>query len=205
MRTLLLLLLTSAVSQAVYAQHLDVQVVNRSNQPLANVAVILRGLPDAHMAHHATMDQRDETFVPEFLVVPKGSEVQFPNNDRVMHHVYSFSDAKSFDLPLYQHTVPNPVRMDQPGVVVVGCNIHDQMVGHILVTESSYVAMTDADGRVRFTDLPARPTEVVVWQPGLGAVGDLSTPVRKDSVRVKVKKRTVAERGSGALSWSEDY
>jgi plastocyanin len=88
------------------------------------------------------MAQQKKQFVPEVLVVPVGSEVRFPNHDTVRHHVYSFSPAKKFELKLYTGTPANPVLFDRPGVVVLGCNIHDQMVGWILVVDTPYYAQT---------------------------------------------------------------
>src|SRR5262245_4179677 len=75
----------------------------------------------------ATLDQIDKQFVPNLLPIPVGTEVQFPNHDQIHHHVYSFSRAKSFDLPLYKGEEKPSVVFDQPGVVDVGCNIHDWM------------------------------------------------------------------------------
>ena len=39
------------------------------------------------------------------------------------------------------------VVFDKPGVVVLGCNIHDWMVGYVYVSESPYFAKTNAEGR----------------------------------------------------------
>ena len=102
----------------------------------------------------AVMDQRDTAFVPGVLPVQAGTSVSFPNSDNVQHQVYSFSAAKPFELPLYAGTPLEPVRFDTPGVVVVGCNIHDWMIGHIVVLDTPHFGKTGADGRVRLQAPP---------------------------------------------------
>jgi hypothetical protein len=96
-----------------------------------------------------------------------GSTVAFPNRDSVRHHVYSFSPAKRFELPLYAGVPAQPVLFDKPGVVVLGCNIHDWMIGYIYVSESPWFAKTGADGKALLADLPARAYTVRVWHPQL--------------------------------------
>lgn len=115
----------------------------------------------------AEVAQEKRRFVPEVLVVTTGTQVQFPNHDTVRHHVYSFSPAKKFELKLYSGTPANPVLFDQPGVVVLGCNIHDQMVGWILVVETPYYARADASGAVRIDKVPPGEYTLNVWHPGL--------------------------------------
>jgi hypothetical protein len=112
------------------------------------------------------VDQVDKEFVTRVQAVLAGSAVTFPNHDSVRHQVYSFSPAKRFELPLYTG-VPQAVVFDKPGVVVLGCNIHDWMVGYVYVSESPYFAKTDAAGRATITDLPPRDYVVRVWHPQL--------------------------------------
>lgn len=115
----------------------------------------------------AEVAQERRRFVPEVLVVTAGTQVQFPNHDTVRHHVYSFSPAKKFELKLYSGTPANPVLFDQPGVVVLGCNIHDQMVGWILVVETPYYAQADAAGAARIDKVPPGEYTLNVWHAGL--------------------------------------
>jgi len=119
------------------------------------------------------VDQVDKEFVPKVQVVPAGTRITFPNRDSVRHQVYSFSPAKRFELPLYTGT-PEAVVFDKPGVVVLGCNIHDWMVGYIYVSESPYFAKTDAAGRAVLADLPPHEYVVRVWHPQL-AVAEEAT------------------------------
>ena len=128
----------------------------------------------------AVMDQKDKQFVPHILVVRTGTEIQFPNSDTVSHHVYSFSPAKSFELALYrQGTVHPPLLFDTPGEVTLGCNIHDDMVGYILVVDTSFFAMTGANGEASLTGLAPGKYRVSVWTPRLKRA-DLPAPVEID-------------------------
>jgi len=85
----------------------------------------------------------------------------------VRHHVYSFSPAKKFELPLYQGVPASPVVFDKPGVVVLGCNIHDWMVAYVYVSESPHFSRTDAHGNAAIAELPAKAWTVRVWHPQL--------------------------------------
>ena len=111
------------------------------------------------------MDQKDQAFVPRVLVVNVGASVEFPNNDSVSHQVYSFSAAKRFQLPLYKGEAHPPVTFDRPGLVVLGCNIHDSMVGYIYVTPAPYFGTTDAGGAITLRDLPRGDYRVTLWSP----------------------------------------
>jgi plastocyanin len=113
----------------------------------------------------AVMDQKDRAFVPRLLVVNVGASVEFPNNDSVSHQVYSFSAAKRFQLPLYKGEAHPPVTFDQPGLVVLGCNIHDSMVGYIYVTPAPFFGITDATGTLTLKDLPKGDYRVTIWSP----------------------------------------
>ncbi len=116
----------------------------------------------------AEIVQQRMRFNPDVLVVPVGTAVSFPNRDTVRHHVYSFSPAKKFELKLYAGVPANPVLFDQPGVVVLGCNIHDQMVGWVLVVETPYYAHgTAPDGSVRLENVAAGSYQLRVWHEAL--------------------------------------
>lgn len=131
----------------------------------ADARAAVRPLADARIA------QQGKRFVPEVSVVPVGTEVQFPNLDKVRHHVYSLSPIRPFELKLYAGAPANPVRFDQPGVAVLGCNIHDRMVAWVVVVETPHHALTAADGRLRLADVPPGSYTLRVWHPSL-PVGD---------------------------------
>ncbi|HEX6996915.1 MAG TPA: methylamine utilization protein [Gammaproteobacteria bacterium] len=149
----------------------DVRVLDREGLPVAGVAVYAQ--PEGTVAPlapsgpppTAVMDQKHKAFVPHVLVVQRGTEVAFPNNDTVSHHVYSFSPAKTFELALYKGDRYPPVRFDTAGVVVLGCNIHDGMLGYILVVDTPHFALTDGDGRARLAGVSDGDYAVHVWTP----------------------------------------
>jgi plastocyanin len=150
-RVVFLLSVTWATS--VSADMLTVQVLGPNGEPVPEVAVFVKqpGLVASFEGEPPTavMDQVDMRFVPHVLVVRKGTLVEFPNSDVVAHHVYSFSRPNNFALPLYKGKPPGPVKLDDEGVVTLGCNIHDQMLGYIVVVDSDAFGVTDEDGIVK--------------------------------------------------------
>ncbi|AVS72001.1 methylamine utilization protein [Paracidovorax avenae] len=165
--TLLLALFAGTAARAALVQ---VMVQDGTGKPLQGAVAFLDSAQARRQAKplaSAEVAQEKRTFVPEVLVVTAGTQVQFPNHDTVRHHVYSFSPAKKFELKLYSGTPANPVLFDQPGVVVLGCNIHDQMVGWILVVETPYYGRSDASGTVRLDKVPPGEYTLRVWHPGL--------------------------------------
>jgi len=126
----------------------------------------LASTPAAPTSHRVTMEQIGRQFRPYILPVPRGVEVEFPNRDRTAHHVYSFSPVRSFELPLYKGDFPEPVTFDKPGIVPLGCNIHDWMIGYIVVVDAPY--FTQLDGRVAvFEDLRPGSYEITIWHPSI--------------------------------------
>ena len=117
----------------------------------------------------SVVDQVDREFIPKVTAILVGTAVRFPNHDNIRHQVYSFSPAKRFELPLYAGIPAEPVVFDKPGVVVLGCNIHDWMIAYIYVSESPYFARTGKDGKALLAELPARAYTVRVWHPQLDA------------------------------------
>ena len=109
------------------------------------------------------MTTRDKQFVPRTLTIPVGSRVRFPNEDVILHNVFSVSGANSFDLGLYRRGKGKEQKFDQPGLVRVFCNVHHSMVGYILVLQSPFVATPDAEGRFVLTGLPKGPGRLTVW------------------------------------------
>jgi len=148
------------------AATLQAQMLDAAGKPLANAVVTLRGAAGAaHSVSTDVMDQVDRQFVPNVLVVRTGEAVKFPNSDNIRHHVYSFSPAKRFELRLYQGTPSEPVVFDTPGVVVLGCNIHDWMVGYVYITDDPWFAVSDAQGQLSLENLPEGRYEATLWHP----------------------------------------
>jgi plastocyanin len=113
------------------------------------------------------VDQRNQQFQPFVLIVPVGAQVAFPNRDTVLHHVYSFSKAKVFELKLYGRDESRSVKFDKVGTVALGCNIHDGMVGFIKVVDTPFAAKSDANGQLVLKGLPPGPVRLRIWHPYL--------------------------------------
>jgi plastocyanin len=164
---LALLLLARVVPAA--AARVDLELRQRDGKPLAGAVLYAvptdgRRLPPPQPA---VMDQQNRRFVPQILPVQTGAAVNFPNTDSISHHVYSFSPAKRFELylPKGERSSANTVVFDKPGVVALGCNIHDWMLAYILVVDTPWFTQTDKEGRAALADLPAGSYRLVVWHP----------------------------------------
>jgi plastocyanin len=151
------------------AAALQASVKDQQGRPVADSVVsatpldpknALRGKPPA-----VVIDQVDKQFVAYVTPIYVGSMVKFPNNDNIRHQVYSFSPTKRFDLPLYAGTDAPPVLFDKPGVVVLGCNIHDWMIGYIYVSETPFFAKTGSAGTASLEDMPSGDYLVKIWHP----------------------------------------
>jgi len=194
------------------AATLAVQVSDRDGDPVAEVVVYATPLgltpPRELPAKPLVMTQNHERFSPHVLVAQTGTAVSFPNEDTVSHHVYSFSKPKSFELPLYKGTAYPPVIFDQPGIVDIGCNIHDRMEAHIVVVDTPYFALTAADGRASLEDLPPGEYAVGLYTPRLRAAPETARVTLNDAtdavlpIRFEDRLRPPHEAQSGSLSWS---
>ena len=158
----------------VRAADVEVRVQDPAARGVPGIVVIAepaRPTHDRSAVRTAVMDQIHMQFVPNILVIQTGSAVDFPNSDQIRHQVYSFSAAKKFELSLYEgHQYP-PVLFDRAGLVTVGCNIHDNMIGYIYVTDSPFFGRTDAAGRVVLHGLPAGDYTLTLWHPGMHEPG----------------------------------
>jgi plastocyanin len=167
-RVALLSGMASLVASKSLAADLDVKVQDRNGQSLSRVVVLIESAseepakPAAPTA--AVVDQLHQQFVPGVIAVRTGTAISFPNSDTVSHQVYSFSPAKRFELGLYRGVPRDPVVFDKPGIVVLGCNIHDNMIGYVYVTDALYFGTTDVDGRFRARVSSGR-YRVHVWSP----------------------------------------
>ncbi|MCB2190656.1 MAG: hypothetical protein KQI62_03775 [Deltaproteobacteria bacterium] len=115
------------------------------------------------------MDQRSLTFIPHVLPVPVGAKVSFPNNDKVAHNVFSLSQAKKFNLGSYKPGQSADVSFDQPGVVELRCDVHQEMKAYILVLKSPYYALTDAQGKFTIPDAKQLAAQGIKGVPPLPA------------------------------------
>jgi plastocyanin len=155
---------------AAYATSVGTVVTDGGGKPLVDAVVYLEpvgGKSFSKPQQTAEIEQKARKFMPLVSVVQTGTPILFPNNDKVRHHVYSFSPAKTFELKLYSGVPGSPLEFDKPGTVVVGCNIHDKMVAYIQVVDTPYFSKTDAAGKALIRDVPAGKYTLKAWHPGL--------------------------------------
>ncbi len=133
---------------------------------------------------HAVVDQRNKTFLPHVSVVTCGTKIEFPNNDSVFHNVYAYFQAKKFDLGMYPHGATKTVTFDKTGLVSLLCNVHSDMSAYIMVVDTPYYTVADAQGRFQLSNVPAGAYTLHSWHES-GAtsivpinVGATATPLR---------------------------
>ena len=174
-RNFLVALALAGAASSVASAPLNIRVVDASGRPVRDAVVTL--YPGGNSARPAraggrfVVSQKDLQFHPFLTIVPVGADVSFPNLDPTKHHVYSFSPAKKFELKLFAKDQSRTVHFDKPGVVALGCNIHDQMAAFIVVTDSAWTGRTNGQGIAVFADAPNAPGRLVLWHPYLRAPG----------------------------------
>ena len=169
MRIILALLALAAAVSPLCAAPLTVRVVDASGRPVRDAVVQLNPAGSAARAPRAggryVVSQQNLQFHPFLILIPAGADVSFPNLDPTKHHVYSFSPAKRFELKLFAKDQSRTVHFDKPGVVALGCNIHDAMGAFIFVTNSAWTARTNAQSMATFGDAPNARGNDTVWHP----------------------------------------
>jgi plastocyanin len=150
------------------AGSLEISVRDDKGVPVSDAVVYATsGAHVAPVKKQAVIDQRDKEFVPYVTALQVGTAVMFPNSDNIRHHVYSFSPAKRFELPLYSGVPAEPVLFDTVGFVTLGCNIHDWMIAYVAVLPTPYFQITGLDGRAVLKDLPTGHYLAQAWHPAL--------------------------------------
>lgn len=151
------ILISALFSLSLQAARLDVSLKTSDDSVLPGTVVYLTSaqpLPPVAEGATAEMDQVNKQFKPHILVVQKGTQIRFPNSDSIQHHVYSFSPAKTFELKLYKDHHPAPLPFDKAGQVELGCNVHDWMLGYIMVVDTPYFTQLNKQGQASL-DVPA--------------------------------------------------
>lgn len=139
-----------------------------SGEPLADAVITVPASgPAEPLPEPAVMAQENRAFVPHLLVIPRGSRVEFPNRDNTQHHVYSFSRPHPFNIALYAGHPEAPIVFDKPGVIELGCNIHDRMQAFIFVTPSAQTVTTGAQGQATITPPGDSDFQITVWHERL--------------------------------------
>ena len=183
------------------AENLRVKVIDQNGKSVPNALVMLGdGTVMPPNAANREVGQANAEFDPSVSVVSRGTAVDFPNRDRARHHVYSFSDARTFEIELYKGTPADPILFDRNGIVTVGCNVHDWMYGVIYVIDTPYYAVTGRRGGARVERPNATTFELSVWHPDQAGSGVAKTveygPDVARGLTVELELRQTAARPS---------
>jgi plastocyanin len=201
-------------ARAAFGSDVDVFVLDRDGQPVADVAVYA-AKPDGQKSlptptANAVMDQVDKQFVPHLLVVQSGTSVEFPNSDTVAHHVYSFSHPNKFMLPMYKGVAHPPVTFKHSGVAILGCNIHDHMLSYILIVDSVNYTKTDESGKASLSLERPEDYEIRIWSPrirdheGLLSKTVVNPESMEPAVSFQLTRKLGPPRGDQVAAW-QDY
>lgn len=150
----------------------SLHVVDEAGQPVSDVVVTIHpaaGIPAGPIRFPwaSTMVQRNIAFNPGTLIVPVGATVSFPNQDKVRHHVYSFSKPAKFELKLFGKDESRSYTFRTAGAVALGCNIHDSMSGFIKVVDTPFANKTNGNGDTRITGVTGGKVRLTAWHPKL--------------------------------------
>jgi plastocyanin len=161
--------LLGGASRAAWAVDLTVNVIDTGGQHLRDAVVFAEPLgrpaPVESAVPRAVIDQVNKRFVPAVTVLRTGTEVSFPNSDNIRHSIYSFSPPKVFTTKLYSGRQAAPVVFDEPGLVVLGCSIHDTMAAWVVVVDTPFFAKSNADGVGVIKGLEAGDYRLSAWYP----------------------------------------
>lgn len=192
-----MLVLPLLAAGLVRAAELRASVKDQRGNPVADAVILAMPADRRDMAKAKPpsdiVDQVDKQFVPYVKPVYVGSKVSFPNKDNIRHQVYSFSPAKKFELPLYSGSAAAPVLFDTPGVVVLGCNIHDWMIGYIYVSDTPFFTKTAGLGTAAITGLPPGDYAVRIWHPNM-----------VETEESTARQVTVTDASPAGLEWRID-
>ncbi len=172
-RALVFTMLNFGVASS-WADSVNVNAVDKNGALMSDVVVYATPvgvpLPPAEKLPLVNIAQEDLQFSPYVTAVRVGTQIKFPNMDKMLHHVKSFSPAKQFESKLYKKDTPTPVLFDKPGIVIIYCMIHDWMRAYVMVVDTPYFAKTEATGTVTLNGLPSGSYEIRAWHPDLGTL-----------------------------------
>ena len=178
--SLLAALVAGAFGLAAHATTVSLAVYGTDGQPAPDVVVQLvpaHPAPFKPAAAPVVIAQKDVHFIPYLTAIPVGTTVRFSNQDPFDHHLRSepggpfgnVAPAKEFEMRLAavngDKIASADVTFDKPGLVVLGCHIHGSMRGHLFVSETPFVAVTDANGHAQIADVPEGSVELRTWSP----------------------------------------
>ncbi|HSD89005.1 MAG TPA: hypothetical protein VLB44_15865 [Kofleriaceae bacterium] len=195
----LLVLVTDAGSKpqtGSVAGTVTVKIKGSSKSDDKGVVVYLEDVPGtpAVPKNHAIIKQREKQFEPPLTVVVKGTTIDFPNEDKIFHNVFSVSRPARFDLGLYKSGTAKSVEFKRSGVVDVYCNIHPDMIAKVKILENGYYTISDSKGAFRIDGVPAGTYPVVAWLPSGDEARGTATVKAGESVEVKLEITEVAKK-----------
>lgn len=187
--------IASIMLTALMSQTTTINVVDIDGAPLKD-AILVSFSTDVEQLSESSkhsMEQVNRQFSPQLLVINSGDTVSFPNNDTVRHHVYSFSRPRPFEIELYSAGESPSIDFPDLGVVVVGCNIHDQMEGYIIIGSGSY-ARSNERGKLEVPNNFNTREDWYIWHPWMLKAGKQPIPFSesKDTFQVQVSKPSEA-------------
>lgn len=175
-----------------HATDLSIKVVDTNGEALKDAIVYIESTTSTKPKEQLQQDivQKGKKFNPLVTVIQTGSSINFPNQDRVKHHVYSFSPVKKFELKLYSGVPATPVVFDKAGTAVLGCNIHDNMLAYVYIVDTPFFAKTNEEGNATISDVPNSQLELKVWHYALQeeghVVSQMVKPNEKHDITVKI-------------------
>jgi len=176
-----------ALTSSAAAAKLHFQLTNQAGLPVSNAVISLTpSTPQPTQKAQPSLQkvrQRNREFLPYVLPVQRNTPIVFPNEDPFQHHVYSFSATKRFEVKLFSGMNKTPIIFDQIGVATLGCNIHDWMIGYIVVVDTPYFDKSNAAGQATFNQLPAETYRVDIWHPQLSKTLTLTVTLARYSTQ----------------------
>jgi len=199
-------MLLIAVCETAAATTFTAEITDQDGRPVVNAVVSL--VPDprgatpgasTRLSNEKLIDQRRETFVPLVTIIPRNGRVVFANSDQTTHQVYSFSPVKQFEITLARGASSPPIVFGNPGVAALGCNIHDNMIAYVFVTDSPWTVLTGPDGRAVIEDVPPGNYQAQVWHyryPPRRELPSVRVAVSTDTTRWAANIRVLSRAGT---------
>lgn len=159
-------------------------------KPASDAVVSIEGLSkqqirtqmSLHKTRKTVIDQRNLKFTPTVVAIMAGESVDFPNNDKSWHNVYSKGGANDFDLGLYPPGKSRSKKFDKPGVSRVLCNAHPDMEAYVVVKDHPFYSTTDSRGNYEIKNVPLGKVRVQIWHPDLDVRNETVELVRDGEV-----------------------
>ena len=157
------------------------------SKPVREAVVWLDGGPKAAPVN-AIVDQRGKRFIPHISVVPKGSTVNFPNNDEIFHNIFAEYRAARFDFGMYPKGTSKKQTFKEPGLVALLCNVHAEMSAYIYVVDTAYYTITDGSGRFKLDNVKPGRYTLNVWHESGRKAKEIVTIPMSSTLEVKLHR-----------------